>query len=167
MSLPTAPKDISDHPAKGSVVDPIVSAKKEADVDRKVCCVSPRHSDQCLIQLLQLRLYGVINAFRDGRMPSNEQIDETLTYVINNSPVNEKDLSADGRRLIQDCRDIIETAQLMVREKNADEVFQNFVWHTRDVDVDRAKKDPSEISPVDKEKAKADGQQGTVNSIII
>lgn len=36
MSLPIAPKDISDHPAKGSVVDPINREQKEADVDRKV-----------------------------------------------------------------------------------------------------------------------------------
>jgi hypothetical protein len=36
MSLPTATKDISAHPAKGSVVDPIDKDKKEADVDRKV-----------------------------------------------------------------------------------------------------------------------------------
>ena len=141
MSLPTATKDISDHPAKGSVVDPVDSAKKEADVDRK------------------LRLFGVINAFRDGRMPDNSQIDETLTYVLQHSPVDEKSLSSDGRRLISDCRDIIETARLMVKEKNADEVFQNFVWHTRDTDFDRAKKDPTELSPIDKEKARADNQE--------
>jgi hypothetical protein len=31
-----ATKDVSDHPAKGSVVDPINKEQKEADVDRKV-----------------------------------------------------------------------------------------------------------------------------------
>jgi hypothetical protein len=36
MSLPMATKDVSDHPAKGSVVDPINKEQKEADVDRKV-----------------------------------------------------------------------------------------------------------------------------------
>jgi hypothetical protein len=36
MSLPTAPKDISDKPTKGSVVDPVNREKKDADVDRKV-----------------------------------------------------------------------------------------------------------------------------------
>ncbi|KZP14441.1 hypothetical protein FIBSPDRAFT_912787 [Athelia psychrophila] len=140
MSLPTAPKDVSAHPIKGSVVDPVVKADKEADVDRKI------------------RLYGVIEAFRQGRMPSNAQIDETLQYVTANSPVDENALSAEGRKLIQDARDIVETARVMVQEKNADELFQNFVWHTRDVDVDAAKKDPSQVLPVDKEKAKDDGQ---------
>jgi hypothetical protein len=45
MSLPIAPKDIGDHPAKGSVVDPIDRNAKEADVDRKVCCVFLRSCD--------------------------------------------------------------------------------------------------------------------------
>lgn len=101
-----------------------------------------------------------MNAFRDGRMPSNAQIDETLNYALGHSPVDEKALSREGRGLIQDFRDIIETAKQMVREKNADELFQNFVWHTRDVNVDNAKKDPEAIKPIDGEKAKADGNEG-------
>jgi hypothetical protein len=43
MSLPMATKDISNHPAKGSVVDPINKEQKEADVDRKVSFVRPSH----------------------------------------------------------------------------------------------------------------------------
>ncbi|EIN12698.1 hypothetical protein PUNSTDRAFT_97516 [Punctularia strigosozonata HHB-11173 SS5] len=141
MSLPIAPKDISDHPTKGSVVDPINREKKEADVDRK------------------LRLYGVIQAFRDGRLPSNAQIDETLRYVLDNSPVDLNSLSPEGRKLIEDTRDIVETAREMILEKNSDEVFQNFVWHTRDVDYDRLKKDPSALTTVDQQKAQQDSQQ--------
>lgn len=93
-------------------------------------------------------------------MPDNKQIDETLQYVKTTSPVELEKLSPDGRKLVQDARDIIETARLMVQEKNADELFQNFVWHTRDVDVSKAKKDPNEVLPIDKSKAKDDGQTG-------
>ncbi|KAI0781790.1 hypothetical protein C8Q75DRAFT_790036 [Abortiporus biennis] len=141
MSLPNAPKDISDHPAKGSVVEPVNRQQQAADVDRK------------------LKFYGVINAFKESRMPGNEQIDKTLKYILNHSPVPEKDLSPEGQKLVSDTRDIIETARLIVQEKNKDELFQNFIWHTRDIDVQSAKKSPSEVSPVDKEKAKSDGQQ--------
>ncbi|KZT00359.1 uncharacterized protein LAESUDRAFT_732384 [Laetiporus sulphureus 93-53] len=141
MSLPQAPKDISDHPLAGSVVQPHDKAQQAADVDRK------------------LHLYGVIEAFRQGRMPSNAQIDSALTYAIRNSPVDLSQLSRDGQRLIQDSRDIIETARLMVKNKNEDELFQNFIWHTRDVNTDAAKKDPNEIVPIGQEKAKADGVQ--------
>ncbi|EGN94223.1 hypothetical protein SERLA73DRAFT_115180 [Serpula lacrymans var. lacrymans S7.3] len=141
MSLPPAQKDISDHPASGSVVDPVNKRLKDADVDRKI------------------RFYGVVEAFRQGRMPDNKQIDESLTYLNDNSPLDLEKLSPDGRKLVQDSRDIIETARLIVKEKNSDELFQNFVWHTRDVSLEGAKKDPSEVAPIDQQKARDDGQQ--------
>lgn len=110
----------------------------------------------------QLRFYGVIQAFRNGRLPDNKQIDETLRYVHDNSPVDVDALSPDGKRLIQDVRDIVETARKIVQTKNADELFQNFLWHTRDVDVSQAKpSDPSAVTPIDQAKAKADGRQAT------
>ncbi|OBZ77928.1 hypothetical protein A0H81_01631 [Grifola frondosa] len=141
MSLPQATKDIGDHPAAGSVVDPVNKKEQAADVDRK------------------LRFYGVVTALRESRMPSNAQIDETLSYVLSHSPVDTKDLSHDGQKLIQDTRDIIETARLIVEQKNADELFQNFVWHTREADLSSAKKGTNEVIPVDKEKTSSDGQQ--------
>jgi hypothetical protein len=142
MSLPTTQKDISTHPAKDSVVDPVNPANKEADVDRKI------------------RFYGVIDAFRNGKLPSNAQIDQTLRYVLENSPVDLDKLSPEGKKLIQDSRDIINTARLTVQEKNADELFQNFIWHTRAVDTDRLKPgDLTENVPVDSQKVKADGEQ--------
>ncbi|PPQ71059.1 hypothetical protein CVT26_011461 [Gymnopilus dilepis] len=144
MSLPPAQKDVHENPAKNSVVAPSNRAAKEADVDRK------------------LRFYGVIQAFRKGKMPSNEQIDTTLQYVLDHSPVDVNQLSPEGRKLVQDTREIISTARLMVQQKNADELFQNFVWHTRDVDTDTLTQGPGEVSekiPVDADKAKNDGQE--------
>ncbi|KAI0654930.1 hypothetical protein C8Q70DRAFT_924907 [Cubamyces menziesii] len=141
MSLPQAQKDIGDKPAPNSVVEPVDKKTQAADVDRK------------------LRFYGIVKAFSESRMPTNEQIDKFLKYCLQHSPVDVRDLSTDGQRLIQDTRDIIETAREIVQQKNADELFQNFIWHTRDVDVDQAKKDPNEVVPVDKEKAKSDGRQ--------
>jgi len=94
-------------------------------------------------------------------MPNNAQIDQTLNYVLDNSPVDINKLSPDGKKLIQDTRDIISTARLMVQEKNADELFQNFVWHTRSVEAENLKPgDLNEKIPVDGEKAKADGDLG-------
>lgn len=110
--------------------------------------------------ILQLRLYGVIEAFRLGRMPDNTQIDRALSHIIRNSPVDEGKLSPDGRRLTQDVRDVIETARVMVQRKNADELFQNFMWSTRQVDLSHAKKDPNEVLPVDGAKVNQDKEQG-------
>ena len=58
-----------------------------------------------------MRLYGVIQAFRSGRMPTNAQIDETLSYVRDHPPVDVSKLSPEGRKLTEDARDIIETVR--------------------------------------------------------
>ncbi|KAL1739883.1 hypothetical protein HDZ31DRAFT_68488 [Schizophyllum fasciatum] len=140
MSLPQAPRDISSKPKAGAVTDPVNKQHKNEDIDRKV------------------RLYGVISAFREGRMPSNKQIDSALKYAINNTPFPVDKLSPEGKRLVRDSSSIIETARLLVKEKNADEIFQEFVWNTRDVDV--ASKTRSTNAPVGKDQAKEDGRQG-------
>jgi hypothetical protein len=93
-------------------------------------------------------------------MPDNKQIDETLQYFLDHSIVDTSKLSSEGKRLVNDTRDIVESARLMVDQKNADELFQNFVWHTRDVDLDKAKKDPHDVLPVDSQKARDDGRVG-------
>ena len=49
----------------------------------------------------------------------------------------------------------------MVQEMNADKLSQNFVWYTKDADASQAKKDPNDVLPVHKSKAKDDGQTGT------
>ncbi|TDL19313.1 hypothetical protein BD410DRAFT_842217 [Rickenella mellea] len=53
-------------------------------------------------------------------MADNQQIDQMLAYVCGHSPVDVNKLSPEGKKLIQDVRDIIETARLMVTEENAD-----------------------------------------------
>ncbi|KAJ2922652.1 hypothetical protein H1R20_g14446, partial [Candolleomyces eurysporus] len=144
MSLAPAKKEISVSPSKNAVVDPVDKNLQAADVERK------------------LKFYGVIQAFHKGRLPSNAQIQETLTYVVDHSPVDVSQLSPEGKKLVQDVREIIETARLMVQDKNADELFQNFVWHTRSVDTDSLKDAAaSELGEgaVGKEKVKEDGNQ--------
>ncbi|EJU01188.1 hypothetical protein DACRYDRAFT_116977 [Dacryopinax primogenitus] len=147
MSLPIALKDISDKPQAGAVTDPVHPAQMQADIDRK------------------LRLYGVVQAFRNGRMPTNVQINDALSYVEAHSPLDMSQLSAEGRNLIDDVRDIIETARKIVMEKNADELFQNFVWHTTYIDPNRGKVVDSlgDAVPVSQEQAKADAQQAVVH----
>ena len=60
-------------------------------------------------------------------MPSNAQIDETLQYVIDHlkgEKDSEEKLSGEGRKLVKDVREIVETAKVIVKVKNADELFQ-------------------------------------------
>ncbi|KAJ6630404.1 hypothetical protein B0H10DRAFT_2160322 [Mycena sp. CBHHK59/15] len=145
MSLPPATKQTTDKPAAHAVAAPTDVATQSADVERKI------------------RLYGVISALRHSRMPSNEQIAETLRYVTDHSPVDEKRLSPEGKRLVGDVREIIRTAGKIVAEKNKDEVFQRFVWTTRDLDLKRPTEEGKDGGQAEEEKhmekAKRDAQE--------
>ncbi|KAG9310445.1 hypothetical protein JVU11DRAFT_9586 [Chiua virens] len=140
MALPPAKQDISEHPQAGSVTTPTDKDAQSADVERK------------------MRLYEVIEALRQGRMPNNTQIDKALSYLRHAEPVAVNKLSPDGRKLIQDCRDIIETARLIVKSKNADELFQNFIWHTREIDSESVITPPAEAPQVEHDRLSEEGR---------
>lgn len=93
-------KQVSENPGPNAVTAPTRIGEKNADLDRKV------------------RLFGVVNALREGRYPSNAQISQTLDYVLANSPVETAKLSKDGKILIEDFQDIIRTAKNIVEDKN-------------------------------------------------
>lgn len=94
-------------------------------------------------------------------MPDNTQIDKALSYLRDAQPVDVDKLSPDGKTLIRDCQHIFETARLIVKQKNADELFQNFVWHTRDTtDVDIAKATSGETPEGGRSKLTEDSRVG-------
>lgn len=92
-------------------------------------------------------------------MPDNSQIDKALTYARDNSPVDVSKLSPAGQKLVQDFRDVIETARVIVKDKNADELFQEFVWETSSTawDSHNVTKDDMKL---DKDKVQSDQEQG-------
>ncbi|ORY35471.1 hypothetical protein BCR39DRAFT_460742 [Naematelia encephala] len=143
MSAPATHTKIAENPGKMGVTTAASGKELESDIQRK------------------MKLWGVIAAFRDGRMPNNKQIDKALEYAIASSPVDLKQLSPEGRVLIDDTRDIIETARMIVQEKNADELFQNAVWDSYAGDPSRAKQDG--VVPVSKEDAKKDANQAAAH----
>ncbi|KAF9471081.1 hypothetical protein BDN70DRAFT_888470 [Pholiota conissans] len=128
-TLPKTTKDISTHPAKGTVTSPNDPRLKEADVDRK------------------FRIYGAIDALRHSKLPSNAQIDAFLGSMVDAQPAAIESLSPEGRRLVQDAKEVIRTTRTMLNEKNADEMLQNFVWRTRSLDKDTFKPGEMEVGP--------------------
>jgi hypothetical protein len=112
-----------------------------------------------------MRLYGVIQAFRAGRMPDNAQIDQSLKYFIEHSPIDINRLSPEGKKLVEDVRGILSTTRKQIQEKNADEVLQQFIYHTSSQQFrDRAVKNtktalPDDSSLLNKEDAKKDSEQ--------
>ena len=111
-----AKSQVAESPAANAVTLANDPRFKEADVNRK------------------MKFYGVVQAFKNGRMPDNKQIDEALVYAEKNSPVDVSKLSPDGAQLVKDIREIIATMRLMVKEKNANEEFQNFMYHSTKAD---------------------------------
>merc|ERR1712093_923967 len=79
-NLPKLKQEVSEHPSKNAVTAPADPREKEADVDRK------------------MRLYGIISGFREGKLPSNKQIDETLDYFVNTAPFDTSKLSLSPSR---------------------------------------------------------------------
>ncbi|KAF8186734.1 hypothetical protein BJ912DRAFT_1032111 [Pholiota molesta] len=120
-TLTPPPQDISPHPAKGSVTAPLDPQTKNADADRKI------------------RLYGAVDALRHGKLPSNAQIESFLTSIADAHPPAMEGLSREGKRLVEDAKQVVRTTREMVREKNADELLQGFVWHTRRVEKESLK----------------------------
>ena len=64
--------------------------------------------------------------------------------------------------MIHDVKDIIETARRIVLEKNADELFQYFIWHTREVDKETLVPGETSAGAVTGQKTKEDTEQGLI-----
>ncbi|KAK0454266.1 uncharacterized protein EV420DRAFT_1695817 [Desarmillaria tabescens] len=141
MSLPPALKDVSAHPKKGSVIDPVDKVAKDVDVDRKI------------------KLYGTIQALRQARLPTNKQFDSWLNYALDHPPVETSTLSKDGQKLVADIQEILRTLRNMIEEKNGDELIQNWIWQTREVEMSDIS--AGNVQGVDKEKAKEDVDTAT------
>jgi hypothetical protein len=65
-----------------------------------------------------------------------------------------KQLSPEGRELVKDLRDVIDSAKYLWLKKNHNEEFQNFLYYTIE-----ASTQPSVSAPVDKDIAKEHGNQ--------
>lgn len=134
---------------------------KEADINRK------------------LQVYGIFSAFKQGKVPSvrytckscprgqvwnanclfqNDQIDVALnsflaTKGLTNPP---SDLSADGKRLVADTREVIEQAKQLLLSKNEGNLIQDFIWQTTQFDPNGVQ---GPTPPVNKDQAQRDGDE--------
>jgi hypothetical protein len=106
----------------------------------------------------KLQVYGVIQAFSLGKLPSNEQIDVALNSFLASpalaSPSSR--LSAEGQALVADVRSLVEQAKRLVLSKNEGNLVQDFVWQTTHFDKGTA---TTPSAPIDKETAKQHGDQ--------
>ncbi|KAL7935202.1 hypothetical protein V8C35DRAFT_298777 [Trichoderma chlorosporum] len=93
--------------------------QKEEDINRK------------------LQIYGIINAFKNGKTPSNEQIDVALNSFLASRPLsNPSDqLSDEGKLLVEDAREVVKLAKQLLLSKNHGNLIQDFIWQTTHYDT--------------------------------
>ncbi|KAK1751636.1 hypothetical protein QBC47DRAFT_433602 [Echria macrotheca] len=126
---------------------------KEADVNRK------------------LQIYGIISAFQNGKVPSNDQIDVALNSFLESKALSNpsQKLSAEGKALVGDVREVVKQAKHLLLSKNDGNLLQDFIWQTQQFDP-KAVNVPG--APVDKTTAQQHGNQAleglrTLGTLII
>ncbi|QPG95588.1 hypothetical protein C2857_001316 [Epichloe festucae Fl1] len=114
--------------------------QKEADINRK------------------LQVYGIFSAFKEGKIPSNDQIDVALNSFIASKALTNppKDLSQDGQTLVADAREVIKQAKNLLLSKNDGNLIQDFIWQTTHFDP-KSIEGPN--TPVNKDQAQRDGDE--------
>ncbi|KAL1797709.1 hypothetical protein ACET3X_004315 [Alternaria dauci] len=136
-----------------SVNRPVDLKQKEKDVNNK------------------LQIYGIVEAFSNGKVPSNQQIDVALNSALAHRALNSpsKKLSSEGQRLVSDLKDVVEQAKILLLTKNEGNLLQDFIWQAEHLGGNSANL-PN--APVDKDTAKQHGNEAlgglrTLGTLII
>ena len=76
------------------------------------------------------KVYQMMRAFSDGYMPSNDQAIAGLRALLATDALNEhtRDVTGSGRQLIHDTRRWIRILIDLLRQKNSNDQFQDFLW---------------------------------------
>jgi len=106
----------------------------------------------------KLQLYGIYQAFTNGKVPSNKQIDVALNSALASKPLNSpsKKLSTEGQALVGDLKKVIEQAKILLLTKNEGNLLQDFIWQAEQINGGDA---ALPNAPVDKDTAKQHGSE--------
>lgn len=107
----------------------------------------------------KLRLFGIYNAFANGKVPSNKQIDIALNSALESKALSSPSpkLSEEGKHLVNDLKTVINEAKLLLLTKNHDQAIQEFIWHAEQ--AAKTTTSPTPNAPISKEQSHQDGQQ--------
>ncbi|KAK6512140.1 hypothetical protein TWF481_001031 [Arthrobotrys musiformis] len=137
-----------------SVNVPVDPKVRDADIEKK------------------LRLFGIYNAFTNGKVPSNQQIDVALNSILESKALSSPSdkLSDEGKSLVDDLKTVINEAKLLLLTKNHDQAIQEFIWHAQH--ASKTASGPSPNAPISKEQAQEDGNNAldglrTLGTLII
>lgn len=100
----------------------------------------PRQKEKDINQKLQL--FGIYQAFKYGKLPSNKQCDVALNSALNSKALAKpsQELSEEGRVLVQDVRKVIEESKKLILSKNDGQLLQEFIWDAQRISADDVQK---------------------------
>lgn len=106
----------------------------------------------------KLQLFGIYSAFAHGKVPSNKQIDVALNSALASKSLSNppSKLSAEGKTLVADLREVIRQAKYLLLTKNEGNLLQEFIWDCQHLDGANAKLPGA---PTDKDTAKQHGNE--------
>lgn len=106
----------------------------------------------------KLQLYGIFQAFANGKVPSNKQIDIALNSALASKVLSSpsKKLSSEGQKLVNDLKTVIEQAKILLLTKNDGNLLQDFIWQAEQITGANA---PLPNTPVDKDTARQHGNE--------
>ncbi|KAJ3110401.1 hypothetical protein HDU96_006644 [Phlyctochytrium bullatum] len=78
---------------------------------------------------LAMRLFAAIKAYAEGKIPSNQELEEMITTV--NKAKNIRGVSGEGMECLRATDHFLQTVKLIIRERNQDEAIQRFFYHMR------------------------------------
>ncbi|KAL7912159.1 hypothetical protein GGI35DRAFT_308160 [Trichoderma velutinum] len=85
----------------------------------------------------KLQMYGIFHAFKNGKLPSNDQIDVALNSFLQSRPLTRPSdkLSDDGKLLVEDAKEVVKLAKQLLLSKNDGNLLQDFIWQTTHYDA--------------------------------
>ncbi|KAL7751249.1 hypothetical protein RI367_003455 [Sorochytrium milnesiophthora] len=107
-------KEIALRPSRGALTDVAPQNVKE-EYKRK-----------------EFRLLEILAALKEGKLPSNDELQGWVTHWQNTvSSISNRDaLSSDGRTVLENFEQLLDTLRSLVEEKNRGEKLQQFLFHS-------------------------------------
>ncbi|KAL4773019.1 hypothetical protein BDW60DRAFT_186338 [Aspergillus nidulans var. acristatus] len=102
--------------------------------------VDPKQRDKDINNKLQL--FGIYHAFKNGKLPTNKQCDVAINSALAHKALTNpsKELSEEGRALVQDLRVVIEEAKKLILSKNDGQLLQEFIYDAQHISTEDVQK---------------------------
>ncbi|KAE8383585.1 hypothetical protein BDV26DRAFT_251261 [Aspergillus bertholletiae] len=107
----------------------------------------------------KLQFYGIYQAFKNGKLPSNKQCDVALNSALKSKALSSpsSQLSDEGQALVENVRDVVEQAKRLLLSKNDGQLIQEFIWEAQSITNEHVGEKPN--IPWGRDSAQQDGRE--------